>query len=91
MEIMTDHLLKSWVVYFNAILQGRKTFDYRKNDRDFKIGDTLQLREWDPEINKSTGRRLRVLVQDICHDIPGMPVEYCIMSIKLLEVWEIKL
>jgi hypothetical protein len=42
------HELKIWPVYFDAIERGDKTFDVRKNDRDFQTGDTLVLREYEP-------------------------------------------
>lgn len=52
------HELKTWSEYFNEVFMGHKTFDVRKNDRDFKIGDTLILKEWDKENKKYTGRKL---------------------------------
>ena len=33
------HILKIKREYFNDILRGRKTFELRKNDRDFKVGE----------------------------------------------------
>ncbi|HQR18034.1 MAG TPA: ASCH/PUA domain-containing protein [Gemmatimonadales bacterium] len=42
------HDLKTWPVYFAAILDGSKTFEARKDDRNYAVGDTLRLREWDP-------------------------------------------
>ena len=43
-----SHDLKTLPVYFDAVLRGDKTFEVRKNDRDFQTGDTLVLKEWDP-------------------------------------------
>ena len=40
---MTEHILKTAPVYFNAIVAGTKTFEVRRNDRGFQRGDTLVL------------------------------------------------
>lgn len=50
------HELKTLPEYFEAVRKGDKTFELRKNDRDFKVGDHLALNEWDGE--KYTGRAL---------------------------------
>lgn len=50
------HALKTWPYYFVPVLHGIKTFEIRKNDRDFKEGDQLLLREWDPRSEDYTGR-----------------------------------
>ncbi len=43
------HELKVLPPYFDAVIDGRKTFEIRKDDRGFQAGDTVTLREYDPE------------------------------------------
>lgn len=52
------HELKTLEKYFEEVLIGIKTFEIRKNDRDFKKGDTLILKEWDSFRETFTGREL---------------------------------
>lgn len=40
------HELKILPEYFEAVTSGRKQFEIRKNDRDYKIGDQLIFKEW---------------------------------------------
>lgn len=48
------HELKIWPQYYDRVANGTKLFQIRDNDRYFQFGDTVVLREWDPEpINKS--------------------------------------
>lgn len=61
------HELKCWPEYFEPILSDDKTFEARLNDRDFKVGDVLWLREWVPPqragaVREYTGRDTRVRV-----------------------------
>lgn len=45
---MSEHTLKVVPPYFEAIADGSKTFEVRKNDRAYQKGDVLRLREWHP-------------------------------------------
>lgn len=45
---MAHHELKCWTDYFEAIFDGRKNFEVRRNDRGFQAGDTLSLLEYNP-------------------------------------------
>lgn len=56
MPVITEHKLKTWPKWFEAVIEGRKTFELRNNDRDFREGDRLVLREWDPETKCYSGR-----------------------------------
>lgn len=49
------HGLKIWPEYFHAVVAGGKRFEVRRNDREFRVGDTLVLREWHPLEQKYTG------------------------------------
>lgn len=49
---------KIWPEYFEAVLSGKKKFEVRLSDFGCQVGDTLILREWDPETKKYTGRKL---------------------------------
>jgi hypothetical protein len=56
-ESARAHELKVWPQFFDALLSGEKTFEARRNDRDFRVGDSLLLREWS-ELNGYSGREL---------------------------------
>lgn len=63
---MAEHHLKTWPEFFDAIADGRKTFEIRENDREFQVGDTLVLHRFvagfGPDGGRYTGERLRVVV-----------------------------
>lgn len=46
---MTEHILKLNDRYFDAVANGIKTFEIRKNDRDYKVGDALVLEKVNDE------------------------------------------
>lgn len=49
-----EHKLKIKQEYFEPVIQGKKRFEIRKNDRNFKVGDIVVLEEID-ENNAYTG------------------------------------
>ena len=49
------HDLKCWPEYFQAVKSGIKPFEYRKDDRGYKVGDVLHLREYDPATFQYSG------------------------------------
>lgn len=59
------HELKTWKEYFEEVFTGSKTFEVRVNDRNFRKGDILILKEWDKDKNEYTGRKMARIVSFI--------------------------
>ena len=78
------HELKTLPISFEAVVNGEKTFEFRKNDRGFCVGDKLLLREWDEFLNAYTNRCALVNVTYVFlgTTFPSFPVGYVIMSIS---------
>ncbi len=51
---------KIWSEYFELVKSGKKKFELRLADFEIEEGDTLILREWDPNTKEYTGRELEV-------------------------------
>lgn len=76
------HELKTWPEYFEMIESGEKTFEVRKNDRDFQTGDTLFLREYNPTTESYTGQSMVKTVSYILHGGNfGIESGYVVMGI----------
>lgn len=78
------HYLKTWDIYFRHILDGKKKFEIRKNDRDYHVGDTLVLQEYDTMKCRLTGREIVATVNYVLLEAVsfGLQQGYCIMSIS---------
>lgn len=76
------HALKTWPAYFKDVALGGKNFEVRRDDRPFKVGDVLRLREYDPRSDTYTGREVRRCVTYL---LPGgeFGIEdgYCVMGL----------
>ncbi len=56
------HYLKTWTQFFKDVQSGAKNFEIRKNDRNFQVGDTLILEEFDPVKKVCTGAWIPKLI-----------------------------
>lgn len=75
------HELKTWPGHFDAVAEGRKTYELRRDDRGYAVGDVLRLREWDPiqvpHVTRDyrprgyTGREIERVVTHVLRDAPG--------------------
>lgn len=82
---MTTHYLKTWPYYFCLMCDGSKTFEYRRNDRNYQVGDRLVLQEWDPGSACYSGQEFRCKVMLVVTAAPGLPVGHCIMQTEALD------
>jgi hypothetical protein len=53
---------KIWPVYFQAVLEGKKTYELRLADFECNLGDELVLKEWDPNTKQYSGREIKKVV-----------------------------
>lgn len=86
---MKIHRLKSWPPFFNALVAGERMHELRRNDRDFVVGDLLELHEFDPTRGDYTGRVATFSVTSITSsDVPcavsaeALDPRFCILSVK---------
>ncbi|MFH6944588.1 DUF3850 domain-containing protein [Flavobacterium sp. FlaQc-50] len=79
------HELKTWQKYFVDIFCGLKNFELRKNDRDFKVGDEVLLKEYDAFKREYTGRILHRRIDYILHGGQfGLEEGYVILALSKL-------
>lgn len=76
----TVHDLRVWPDFFRSLLSGEKTFELRKDDRGFRAGDVLRLREWSKR-DGYTGRELRKRVTYILSGWPALRPDYVAMGL----------
>lgn len=80
------HELKVHPDVWMPLWNGVKTFEFRKNDRGFKVGDTLRLQLIDRKTEKVVSGPLNEVFRRVVYVIEGpafgIPEGYCIMSIK---------
>lgn len=81
------HELKCWPEYFQAILKGEKTFECRLDDRGFRSGDILHLREWSPVTSDYTGvETARLVVYTLKGEDFGIRQGYIVMGLEVRRV-----
>jgi ParB family chromosome partitioning protein len=76
------HELKIRPEFFSAVRSGDKRFELRKDDRGFKVGDRLVLREWDD--NGYSGEQVCCRIDYILKGYAGLDECYAILSITLI-------
>ena len=77
---MQIHELKTLPEYYGAALSGAKPFELRKNDRGYRVGDVVRLKEYDGE--EYTGRELvRRITYLLEGPVYGLEAGWCILGL----------
>lgn len=86
---MIVHDLKVYPQFWEAVKNGSKPFEVRRNDRNFKVGDVVRLRHYDPKsgvIDRSN--EVCYPISYILHheDFPiGVPVGFVVLGFGVLQ------
>lgn len=86
----TIHELKIEPKWFELVASGKKKFEIRYDDRGFKVGDALLLREYDPRKKNDeryTGREYRAVIEYIFSEDFGLLNGYVILGIARTGHW----
>lgn len=86
---MKLHELKIKEDYFNAILRGEKTFELRKNDRNYQVGDLIHFIKTDGFEyfgHSKDAYQITYILKNVAEY--GLDKEYCILGIKKLKIEE---
>ncbi|WP_317988492.1 DUF3850 domain-containing protein [Escherichia coli] len=78
------HDLKIYPEFFSAVCTGVKRAELRKNDRDYRVGDTLHLMETPRGSCHRTGEFINVTITHIADVGEWMP-GYVLLSVELQE------
>nr|DAK74245.1 MAG TPA: activating signal cointegrator [Caudoviricetes sp.] len=78
------HKLKIYPEFFSAVCTGVKRAELRKNDRDYRVGDTLHLMETPRGSCHQTGEFINVKITHIADVGEWMP-GYVLLSVELQE------
>lgn len=81
------HELKIWPEYFKAVIEGFKTFEVRFNDRDYKVGDAVTLKEFDNEKKEYTGREAYFVITYVLplSQMNDLNPNYIVFSLSRME------
>lgn len=76
------HEIKCWLPHFEGVRKGEKPFEIRINDRNYKKGDYLILKEYDQNKKELTGREVIRKVRYILDLHDGLYLGFVIMGLS---------
>lgn len=80
------HHLKTYTAFFEDVRKGIKQFQVRKNDRNYQVGDTLILEEFDPVEKIKTGAWVPELIIYKLDDERFCKEGFVVLGIKEIQV-----
>lgn len=80
------HALKTIQPYFNEVLSGEKTFEVRKADRPFNVGDILKLQEYNSDYGYTGAEHYLKISYILPGGQFGIDENYCVLGIKEIEI-----
>ena len=83
------HEIKILPEYFNPTAAGRKPFELRKNDRDYRVNDTLTMNEWNG--TEYTGRKINCYVTYVLTGSEfGIAEGFCALGTRITTITKLK-
>jgi ParB-like chromosome segregation protein Spo0J len=76
-----QHEIKIATSYYDDVASGKKSFELRKNDRDYKEGDSLKMLEF--KDGKYMGNTIDADIVYMLEDYTGLAEGYCILGIRV--------
>lgn len=85
------HELKIFPEYFNSVVSGEKTFEIRRNDRNFLVGDYIALNEFTKETGYTGRSALYKITYVSGHGHPpvALPDGYVILGIHPCNFYDV--
>lgn len=83
------HRLKTWPAPFEAVWDGLKRYEIRRCvDRTYRVGDLLDLQEYDPDARTFSGRGVLAYVTYMTSGSEwGLPHDLCVLSLGYLQTY----
>ena len=82
---MNQHELKTWDEFMRDVATGKKSFEVRRNDRGFEVGDTLLLKGWYPNMGQYSGEEIYAeITYMLIGSQWGVMDGFVVMGIKVL-------
>lgn len=85
------HELKIFPEYFTSVISGEKTFEIRRNDRNFRVGDYIALNEFKKE-SGYTGRSALYRITYLAgtgHPPASLPDGYVVLGIHPCKFYDV--